>query len=145
MCLCIIQVTILTLAQLFWGPTVQTPSPVPSDSAVSLPFEIKNESVVPLAGVKYTCVLVSMQPRSGYSLKEIRSDYLSSSRVLWGRDSMTARCDASFMMKGIPIKQAEYRLELQYFALPWPFRRHAEYDFVFIPEPSGLTGKWMPK
>lgn len=139
--------TIATIAQFFYPPSVQTPSAAPSDSVVSLPFEIKNESALPLLEVEYECIALSIRTRNGIHVSNAHAsaDFLAPPRLLWGREAMTARCDRAFQMRGLAIEQAECQLVLRYWAPPWPFKRHAEYNFVFIPDASGLTGKWVPK
>lgn len=138
-------VTLLSIMQLFLKPTVQSPIPTLPQSPVSLPFEIKNENLLPLLHVEYVCNVVTLRFKNSRSRMDDFSAAIGHPRTLWGRDTMTGRCDQAMRLTGFAIQQAEYRLDLRYFALPFPIAMHPQYSFVAIVDDEGRVSRWVPK
>ncbi len=139
--------TVLGVLQLFLHPHVQTPSKTIPNNPFSIPFEITNENVLPLMGVEYTCEVLTIKVKNMPNIKFDNDKWsnMEPARNLWGRQSMTARCDKALSFVGFPIERSEYRLSLRYIALPWPFPMHSTQDFVAITDEAGTVVRWVPK
>ncbi len=139
--------TILAICQLFLRPTVQSPLLLFPGNPLSIPFEIKNENILPLVDVQYGCELLTarIKDRPNITIDRDITEKMEPARTVWGRQSMTARCDKGIAIQGLPIERAEYRLILSYFALPLPIRMHASYDFSAIADDAGNVVRWVPK
>ncbi len=139
-------VTLLTLVQFFLPPSVQTPSALDPNSPLSLPFEIKNENLIPLFHFEYACELITFRANNmpNIRLDNVRVTGIDKPKTLWGRQSTTGRCEHLARLVGFPIEKAEFRLRLRYFpALPFPF--HDVYDFAAIVDENGHLYRWVPK
>jgi hypothetical protein len=140
-------VALLALIQSVLPPSVQTPSALDPNSPLSLPFEIKNENVIPLFHFEYECELVTFRVKNNPNVKmdHVRASEFEKPRTLWGRQSTTGRCDKAIAAIGFPIEKAEYQLRLRYFPAPIPFPFHEVYDFTAIMDENGNLYRWVPK
>ncbi len=132
-------------------PTVDTPSAVFADDPFSLVFEIKNENILPIERMQYWCDIphaniggVEMTgSRSTGNGPTLPSNYVS---VLWGRDATSGRCEHGYNVPpGIPVRDTEYQLTINYYSLPLLWKRTRQVNFVPITDPSGRVIRWTPK
>ncbi len=143
--------TIGSVAAYFLPPAVDTTSIVFPDNPFSLLFEIKNENILPLVSVDYSCVLQAAQI-GGWQFKEgdITGNGPQSPPmhydVLWGRNATSGRCEYGVNVPpGVPVKEARYRLTIHYWSIPVPIKRTRSVDFVAIRDPEGRIYKWTPE
>jgi hypothetical protein len=140
-----------TISGYFLPPTIETPSAAFPDNPFSLVFEIKNENILPLLSIDYSCEL----PRAHIGGWKITGAQASGNGpqappvhygVLWGRSATSGRCEYGFNVpSGVPVKDAKYRLSVRYWSPPVPYRRTREVDFVAILDTAGKVYRWVPE
>ncbi len=137
--------TISALLPFLQPPSVQTPVPLESDDPYSIPYEITNESLVPIFHVKYVCEIADIKSLSGnLEIKGFGYEYADATRgVLWPKGRMTARCHGAGVV--VPMSKAEAKVSISYYGL-WPFPRKIVYEFTGLFDPNtGKLFRWTPK
>jgi hypothetical protein len=137
--------SVSAIVPFFQPPSVQTPVPLSKRDPLSIPLEITNESFVPIFWVTYMCEATKTQSLSGdFELDGFRFQYKNRTRsILYPKNRMTANCN--WLGADMPMRKAEYRLVLEYYGLPWPFKRESEYSFIGIFDETGVLLRWTPK
>jgi hypothetical protein len=136
-----ILVTISAILQLIQQPSVETPSPIEPDSFFA-PFEITNESFLPLFSLKATCDPHITGLNDNAVFRNVTIFGLPP-RTVMGRQKVTARCDSIIRLRG-PIKSASVTLTLSYHHFLWPFTRKSDYEFIGIVR-DGKLARWIAK
>jgi hypothetical protein len=127
------------------GFSVPSPTPAFSGNPFSLLFQITNDNPLPVFDVQYVCTLVDLRffPKGGWS--DNRSIPAQVGRALWWRQTMTARCEHSVAIGGMPVTTADYSLDVRYLPFPWLWHCHAAYPFTAVVDQNHQIAKWVPK
>jgi len=138
-------VTASALLPLIQRPSVQTPTPIDVLGPLSVPYEITNESLLPLFSLKYDCEVLDLEKIDGGKWSNITMHRLAKDTpVLLSHQKVTADCER--MVRGnFGIRSADIRVSISYFHFLWPFRWTSQYTFSALTSPDGKVLRWLPR
>ncbi len=137
-------VTIGGSIQLLQQPSVETPTLVDPDNPLFAPFEITNESLLPLISVDARCEPQVTRP-DGHEEFERVALFALSNRMMFGREKATARCESLIRIRG-PFKSASMKVIVSWRPLLGPWRWERTYLFSgIISWGDGRLVRWVPQ
>jgi len=126
-------------------PAVDVAGPVFPTQPMSLAFDIKSRTVLPIVGLSYDCApdIETDQGKSGGA--KLVPKYQRQNQTLGWFGTTTAHCENLLRIgPHQSVKAAEMTVSLHYWQPPWIFRRNQAYDFVGIVDPAdGRVRRWV--
>lgn len=126
-------------------PAVDVAGPVFPTQPMSLAFDIKSRTVLPIVGLSYDCApdIETDQGKSGGA--KLVPKYQRQNQTLGWFGTTTAHCENLLRIgPHQSVKAAEMTVSLHYWQPPWIFRRNQVYDFVGIVDPAeGRVRRWV--
>lgn len=138
--------TVVGLFPLFAGISVQPPVAAFEKQPFSLSFQMTNESLLPALSVEYSCVIDDAKFfNSNSTFTNVHVRTTTKRRTLWGRETMTARCENAFNLPDY-LESARYSLRIRYRHIPWPWKRSAVFKFeAIVDQRTHRIAKWVPE
>lgn len=132
------------LLPLFQIPSVDSPTPMDSSDPYSLPLVIKNNSLLPIWKIHYSCA-PSFQFVEGGSMGgfQITKPQFYKALLLPGQE-MSARCEQTQSVIDGRFKSAELDLFFPYHYALWPFAWTHFYVFTAAIS-RGQIKRWLPE
>jgi len=140
-----IAVTITGHFAMIAPPAVDVAGPVFPTQPMSLAFDIKSRTVLPLVGLSYECAPVIETNRGKSGGTKLVPKYQRQKQTLGWYGTTTAHCENLLRIgPHQSVKAAEMTVSLHYWQPPWIFRRNKAYNFVGIVDPEdGSVRRWV--
>lgn len=126
-------------------PAVEVAGPVFPTQPMSLAFDIKSRTVLPIVDLSYDCApgIETNQGKSGGA--RLVPKYQRQNQTLGWYGATTAHCENLLRIRPHQsVKAAEMTVNLHYWQPPWIFRRNKAYEFVGIVDPvEGRVRRWV--
>jgi hypothetical protein len=139
-----ILVAVSGLLPLVQIPSVDSPTPLDSTEPYSIPVLIKNNSLLPIWGIDYSCVpkfkFVEGGGARGFGIVPPNPH----KALLVPGQVMSARCDSLVSAPGDHFTSAQFELFLTYHHAVWPFAWTHHYAFVGAISKGQIT-RWLPE
>jgi hypothetical protein len=132
---------------LFQIPSVEPPASIDLTQPFSAPFIVRNASLLPIWGMKFTFAPeVDFYEGGGFSRiiwaeRNLGSDFLSP-----GKET-TARCDrlTTITNGGGHVKAARVTFGIRYHYALWPWSLHDQYVFSAVIDKDQHVSRWLPE
>ncbi len=137
-------VVVLLIFPVLFAPAVDLPYPLLPANPTSLTVKISNENLTPLTNFEYTCELGALDLKNGVHVTDATVVNKGHIVKFQGRKAITARCETAYLVNA-PIKDADYKLTLNYRVYPWNKEYTKEYRLAAVVDGSGHVTKWVRK
>ena len=137
-------VALTVIFPLAFGPGVDLPYPILPGNPTALTVQISNQNLTPLTNIEYTCALDQLDLTSGVHVSDATMVIRGHIMKLDGRKAINAECQTVYPVNA-PIKDAAYKLTLNYRVYPWSKDYTKEYRLAAVVDAEGHVTKWVRK